>query len=67
MTNTPSCDNCGEYPGHVVSEEIESLRAALIDIAHGNGMFGLDAQADLAWAMEHAAKAIKQNEGRDDG
>lgn len=29
MTDIPSCTNCGEYPGNVVSDRIEALTANL--------------------------------------
>jgi hypothetical protein len=37
--------------------EIAKLRAALMDIAEGEGVRGINPTADLLWAMEHAALA----------
>jgi hypothetical protein len=41
--------------------EIAQLRAAMEDVTHGRGMFGVDASADLDWALLHLEKALEQN------
>jgi|GEM_PF-4104201 len=56
MTNAPSCDNCGEYPGSAVSEEIESLRAALDSM---RGRYRLYAgRPDFSWGVGDTDAAI---------
>jgi len=59
MSSTPHCDNCGEYPGHAVTDEIERLRAELQVIAttpagpsgrSGNEMY-FQRRAEAALAM----------------
>ncbi len=41
--------------------EIARLRSAMEDVTHGRGMFGVDATADLDWALLHLEKALEQN------
>lgn len=49
----------------VQSRREVGYRSALTDIMEGRGMFGVDAKADLAWAMERAGEGLGAPEPAD--
>lgn len=57
-----TCPACGALPCDQVNppQSINEghLASVLTDIACGRGMFGVDAKADLEWAMWEAGKAV---------
>jgi hypothetical protein len=60
MSYIPACDNCGEYPGHAVSDSIDRLRAGLEAIRDGYGPNHLS-----KFARDVAAKTLAPKEAKE--